>query len=118
METGGLKFRFKIEDLFNAIKKYCGIENVVIEKNEDIEGAVVSLLGSKRLIFVEVVSEECLIDGNNVIIGVKAFIPGQLKHDSCGTYDKYEELKLIREKFLKECKILQKMINVESKKEE
>jgi len=118
METAGLKFKCKTQDLVNAIKKYCGIENVVIENSEEIEGAVNSLLGSKNLTFISVVPEKCRIDGDNVIIGVESLsstytVPGStIVHERGG--GGIDFLK----KFFEESKILQEMIEGKEEKDE
>lgn len=40
-----LKFQCEVKDLVNAMGKYGGIQNVVIENNKDAEGIISCLLG-------------------------------------------------------------------------
>ncbi len=40
-----LKFQCKATDLVNAMEKYSGVQNVVVENNDDVEGIINCLIG-------------------------------------------------------------------------
>ncbi len=91
---------------------------MVIENNEDVVGAVNSLLGSKELIFAEVIPAQCRVDGDNVIISVNSLSLVPFTLHKYRIYEEDAEIKFLREKFLEEAKILQEMVKQKLGKDE
>ena len=66
--SANIKFRCKLTALIDAAQKHCGINGIVIESGNDIDGLVNSLLGVMGSRYVQTHGENSKIDGEDAII--------------------------------------------------
>jgi len=114
MENAKIKFSCKKDELKDALKKHCGLRNTEIKTDEDVAGAVKSLLGTKELIFVDVddqgCKDDCCGDYGSIIITLRSISTTAYPLDKYGVHEDQDKKKFVLTKFLDDVKKLQKMI--------